>query len=311
MSTYENFLTTIHDNYIILEKYIGKEDFIRIEKSNKKIIIDCNCFTGSTIKHVDLDNISELRIGAFINSNIEEVNLSKNIVEIPRLCFGNCKNLKKINLENVKTIVDFAFNDCSALEEADLKNCNFIGAYGFSKCENASFKNLENVEFINEMALNKCKMDFITLNKIITIKEKAFKDCEIFSLKINNECDIDKSAFYDAKITKLILSKKPNFYPYTMDEKKEKLSNICVYSNFKDIEYKVPKIIYKETIDSLLNKGFNINQVNQIIKAYDKDIYMSEISSETSADLLRTIRMNYDKLPFFYQTMINERTNNN
>lgn len=82
------------------------------------IIIETDSNTTYLCKYTDsntnvsLDKYDKLWENAFDGTNVEEVNCGA-IKEIPRECFANCKNLKRVDMPNVESIKDFAFANSS------------------------------------------------------------------------------------------------------------------------------------------------------------------------------------------------------
>ncbi|MDE6046999.1 MAG: leucine-rich repeat domain-containing protein, partial [Anaeroplasmataceae bacterium] len=72
--------------------------------------------------------VTKIKSRAFMNkTNLEEIILSENLIEIERLAFLNCRKLEKIDLSNVKTIGRNAFENCSSLKSVQLNLQDILG----------------------------------------------------------------------------------------------------------------------------------------------------------------------------------------
>lgn len=294
------------ESSITIKKYIGNKDEIKIPPSTKKIIIDYDCFNETKIKKVDLSSVDELKDGAFRNSEIEEVILSSKIKTIPRLCFARCEKLKQINLENIEIIVDFAFVDCRELEKINLQKCIQIGAYGFGNCSKLKSAKLNNVEFLYECAFKGCQIKEITLDKVIHIRRSCFGNSTIEKIEINNNCTIDHDAFENSKIDNILIKKHVSIDNKDYNPKYAyKNNNVYINSKLKNISLDGTRISYEEDMVDLEKKGFNSKQINQILKAYEKNIFLSEISPKINYEILRTIRISYFENIYIWQKIIN------
>lgn len=119
------------------------------------------------------------------------------VSSIPANAFGNCRNLKKINLHFVNNIGSFAFGDCRSLETlhigdsiVDATNPVYIGCYAFSKCIN-----LENVIVAcKSTRQDRIKLDDFDFHQVYD-EHRALKDDVYKSLTTYGWMFIDTRAF--------------------------------------------------------------------------------------------------------------------
>ncbi len=79
--------------------------------------IGSNSFAGTGFKKIDLpDTIIEISSSAFArNTNLEEFKFPKMVENVRIQIFEECKNLKKVDLSNIKEIEIGAFKNCGNL----------------------------------------------------------------------------------------------------------------------------------------------------------------------------------------------------
>lgn len=121
---------------------------------------------------------------AFYNkNNIKEIILPKEIIEINRQAFSNCRNLTKINLENVEIIHKNAFAYCLMLDNVNL-NCTDLGASAFYHCDSLNVINLGNkIETIGSMSLSETNIERITIpSSVKMLGKNAFIYCDRLSI---------------------------------------------------------------------------------------------------------------------------------
>lgn len=121
---------------------------------------------------------------AFYNkNNIKEIILPKEIIEINRQAFSNCRNLTKINLDNVEIIHKNAFAYCLMLDNVNL-NCTDLGASAFYHCDSLNIINLGNkIETIGSMSLSETNIERITIpSSVKMLGKNAFIYCDRLSI---------------------------------------------------------------------------------------------------------------------------------
>lgn len=98
--------------------------------------------------------------GLFWNSSVEEVYLP-NLEILGQTDFSSCKNLRKVNLENVVEVKGSqVFSDCSSLEILDLPNLT-------------TFENINKANF----ALRCLQLKAVNMPKVTSLPNNAFTEC--------------------------------------------------------------------------------------------------------------------------------------
>ncbi len=138
----------------------------------------------------------------FSGSNISRVVFSKGITSIGIYSFGNCNNLKTIEIpDSVISIGNSAFNGCSYLESVSFENgLETIGNYAFNGCRRLISVDLpDSVTSIGIGAFGECrKLKTIKLpSEISTISNSLFYRCyELSDVTIpESVTSIGESAF--------------------------------------------------------------------------------------------------------------------
>ncbi|EAY09264.1 hypothetical protein TVAG_133220 [Trichomonas vaginalis G3] len=112
-------------------------DFMGVEYGETKI---------TSIKYLSED-IYKLSDYAFAFwSKLQTVEFSSNIMALGYGSFGNCTELREINLPDVFAISDSAFYRCIKLEKISVPNVQVIGEYAFWHCDK-----LTSIEFPKEL----------------------------------------------------------------------------------------------------------------------------------------------------------------
>ncbi|MDE5856361.1 MAG: leucine-rich repeat domain-containing protein [Anaeroplasmataceae bacterium] len=133
-----------------------------------------------TIKDTIHDKpVTKIKARAFMKkSNLKEVTLGTNIIEIERLAFLDCKKLKNINLDNVKVIGRNAFENCISLEEIHLSAEDILGG-AFIGCNNLSLVELKDVYSIGSYAFANTSIKEIKIpSSCSLVGEEVFYGCE-------------------------------------------------------------------------------------------------------------------------------------
>ena len=156
------------------------------------------------------------------NGNIEKVILPKTLSNIDYRAFYNCRNLKQINLEDVKYIDIYAFSDTN-IEKVLMKNIKEIGMYAFSNCTELQEVVIEDsLKKIDSSAFEECKKlkRVILPESLEEIKDNAFTGCKnIVELVLPSKVKISKAAFDEKTIELLKSDSKDN-------KTKEKIYNL-------------------------------------------------------------------------------------
>ncbi len=119
-------------------------------------------------------------IGSYIAhsaSGLQETVLPEHVTDIPRSAFQDCKKLRKINIENVKSIGSYAFSKTS-FTDIDLSQVRNIGESAFSNTPLQDVK-LSNIETMGESAFAGSFVRTVDLGGIENIPNMAFHECKL------------------------------------------------------------------------------------------------------------------------------------
>ena len=152
------------------------------------------------------DFITVIGNNAFFNcSNIQSINIHKNVKSIGNNAFQNCAALSNVNFETgskLNSIGDAAFYNCTALTSIDIpENVTTIKNKAFDGSGLKSITIPKNVVSIENLAFSDCKsllnVDFEDGSVLDTIGEEAFKSCvKLTAIEIPDSVDtIDIYAF--------------------------------------------------------------------------------------------------------------------
>ncbi len=187
------------DPYLIKQHYIG-------DKGKE--------FDGQRITKVIIpDGVTAIESYAFAGMiELEEVVLPKSLVKIGMGAFYGCKNLKNVNLENVKFINKDAFSGTKLGEDQEIKldSVVAIGNYAF---ENTLLKSVILPTTSQSLGIgafkgNKQLKTVVFDAEKIKVGESAFEDCLGISIIDVNAAVIARKAFYNCTaLTKVTLGK--------------------------------------------------------------------------------------------------------
>ena len=152
------------------------------------------------------DFITVIGNNAFFNcSNIQSINIHKNVKSIGNNAFQNCAALSNMNFETgskLNSIGDAAFYNCTALTSIDIpENVTTIKNKAFDGSGLKSITIPKNVVSIENLAFSNCKsllnVYFEDGSVLDTIGEEAFKSCvKLTAIEIPDSVDtIDIYAF--------------------------------------------------------------------------------------------------------------------
>ena len=210
---------------------------------NGTIDICREAFFEAKIKHVILPNtLQYIDYSAFWSSFIEEIDIPDIIKSIPKDCFVECLNLKKVKLpKDLEIIAYSAFRNCEKLEEINIpKSVYRIAGCAFEGCKGLKEIILpENLERLEECAFCNCNIKKFTIPKKVKFLDafidKDKKDIKIFMNKemIKDLEDIASDDFIDL--------------------------NSCYIINMK-------------SLDDLLDEGKSFKQINEIYKEIGQEL---------------------------------------
>ena len=153
-------------------------------------------FISGYIIEFNNTSLDKLRIGAFAESDVVNVNIPK-VDKIPDYAFYQCYDLETINCPKVYSIGERAFERCYKLTTTDFPEVNYLGEFAFYLCEEITNVNFPQLSNIQKYALSGCKkitnVDFPLLT---SIDENAFSSCYNLTSAILPKADrIEASAF--------------------------------------------------------------------------------------------------------------------
>lgn len=187
----------------------GVDSSLKVLNIKKKLNVNgTECFVQSiefgALRESDVEEINLPEEGIDINSfdfrNLYSLcvvkNLDKANIISSKYLFSGCCNLRCVNLpEKLEVIGEDMFDGCTALENIKIpKNVRKIGVDSFFGCCKLNRVDIEegrNLENIEKGAFAGCKnLEYINVPKDIDIAQYAFFDCD----KLNLNCDIPMSA---------------------------------------------------------------------------------------------------------------------
>lgn len=185
-------------------------------------------FAGSRIKQILLPRHGKVRIAdmAFVGSELEEITLASNVVNVGIGAFSACKSLTNakfsgstslathvfsscpelttVTLNAVDTIKSNTFADCRKLSTViGSSTLKYIGNAAFLDCHSLSeFKFGEILEHIGESAFAGCGLKFIDMTccySLTAISDWAFANCSAVESVTLPDCltHIGQGAFFD------------------------------------------------------------------------------------------------------------------
>lgn len=195
--------------------FSGCSNLIAVDLS-KCIYVDRFCFNQCyNLIYANLSSCSEIKQYAFYDCiSLSEVLLSKELEYIPDNTFGNCTDLKNINLENVKKIGSRAFGECKSLEFVDLSNCEEFyssegndAGYSFYMCTSlVEVVNSPKLKIIPQWTFASCfeleKFNFLYCEEIY---DYAFwRNTKFENINLNNIKKIQGYPFINATAIRFI-----------------------------------------------------------------------------------------------------------
>lgn len=140
-----------------------------IFRENKNIL---SLYLPDTIKELKENMCSECDF-------LIEVHIPTQVTKIPSNCFRNCKELEKINLENIKIIENSGFSNNYALNNINLDNLEKVNNYGFLWCVSLEKVNAPKLTYIGNDSFSNCKFleEIKYSDKLSYLGRHAFYDC--------------------------------------------------------------------------------------------------------------------------------------
>lgn len=164
-----DYINGVPVGYVYLDSSKSKKIEYAIFENHVKLFPYKIFSENDVIRKIILSEEMLLSNGALINKeNLKEIKISNKEKNIPKNCFYGCKNLEKININNIENI-----NHCS-----------------FYKCKNLNIDLPDKLKKIGFKAFAKSGIKEITIPKsVIKIDELAFSQCENL-IRLNSLTDI-------------------------------------------------------------------------------------------------------------------------
>ena len=160
---------------------------------------DDNIDRKTTVLHMS-SNVTEIVPKKFKDYNfLHSVVMNKSVQKIGSYAFANCKQLKTVEMTNVKEIYKYSFSCCEKLEQVNgSETCKVFREYCFGGCTELGKIDLLGAEFIEMSGFEDCSslIDVGNALSVMDIDERAFRGCEeLLQIKLNNVKRIGDRAF--------------------------------------------------------------------------------------------------------------------
>ena len=208
-------------------------------------IVGCDENLKDVLIPEEIDGMPVIKIGAkaFYCSNIEKIEIPRNVTDIEKYAFQGCIFLSDIKLLGMITnIGQNAFDTCSSLTEIKLPDSvTNIDENAFYNCSNLKTINIpDGVISIKACTFDRCSsLTYIEIPESVTeIGPNAFCDCECLSeIKIPKAVkSIGISAFQDcSSLTYIEIPQNVNMIEYGTFYNCNSLKNITIMGDIKEI----------------------------------------------------------------------------
>ena len=222
------------DIYIVFKQATLSDFFVRYDSSNLTFSISNYNGTDIVVKipQYVTTNGAKYRLNriddrCFYNTiTVEQIEVQfldqNRDIEVGDNAFGECINLKYVNIGNIISVSDDAFSGCSSLVSLDLDSCKTIGARAFRECYNLISVDLNSCVEIFKYAFADCySLKSIVLSEDLTyIPDRAFDGCSsLDNINLSYIQKIGSRSFYNCKsLTVIDLSSLKEFYSSEGDE---------------------------------------------------------------------------------------------
>lgn len=305
------FLNTSSLKKIIVDENNPKYCSIDGILYNKKQDLLIYCPDGYEKKSFAVpDKVRTIKENAFRNNkNIKEIFMNDNVEKIEAFAFDNCWSLEKIKLSNnINTFNRRVFADCHKLEEINIpQKISKIAAYAFFANEKlksfilnpsvsllgfGTFKSSGIKDFTID---NNCKIDYINpdtlcfvhlnnffINKDISFIPKSITNSTIENLYFSSDVTSKtinlnhlKSVFDTTEVSNIYINK--------LNTEIKNLDKILEYCKEVGIN-----LVYVEPLEQLETR-YTYQQINQIIKGYQKGLLLNGLSPNISHETFRDL----------------------
>ena len=154
-------------------------------------------FTGSGDSCVIPAGITVVAEGAFINNRqIRHVDLG-DVRHVGARAFQDCVNLESVKMGKVTEVGPMAFEFCGSLSDIELGEVTDIGEYAFSHCVSLDFKKLpESIKNVGASAFSHTAIRRADLRWLPAIPDALFQGCTALEYAdIRGACAIGSDAF--------------------------------------------------------------------------------------------------------------------
>lgn len=235
------------------------------------------------LKEVDLSSIKNLGDYCFESSEIKSVKLPDSLEKIPLRCFNKCRFLENVNVPpQLIKIAGGAFNGCFELKEYNADNIDMLGMNAFS---DTGLKNVvisKKLKYLNNDTYKNLDIDNLLIpSNIEIIQDNAFSNSDIKNLYIGS--GLETTTLWDLSRMFRLYYLDTMMINQTKDDLKE-YNDIARFCNNKNI-----KLITAKTLNELEENGFDYGQISQIIKGYESDLILSDLSIDTPVPVLRNL----------------------
>lgn len=136
---------------------------------------------------------------AFANTSLENVSLHPSIISISNNAFSGCKNLKEIDLKNVKSIFAHAFSE-SGLQTIESTVVETISEGAFSGCKELTYVSLPNVINIPLWTFAGSGVVGVYMTNVLKVGDGAFEDCvDLTSVQFKDKVSVGAQSFMNCK----------------------------------------------------------------------------------------------------------------
>ena len=196
----------------------------------------------ANLQQLDLSGANTRSMGGCANLNkLSTVVLPASCTVINDNAFYQCKRLKSINLNAIRTVGNRAFYQCTAIKNLNMPLVTSIGAYAFAEGVLVS-ANIPLVQSIDEYAFYANPgLASVTMPIVTSIGRNAFEYCyALTQLDISNATTIGERAFNmddrNGHITQVLLSDELETIPHKCFYGNPDLTTIALPAALKTIE---------------------------------------------------------------------------
>lgn len=160
-----------------------------------------SAFEKSQLKNVVIKttSIDGIQGSMFKETPLESVELSSSILYINGSVFENCKNLKEIDLKNVKTIDVHAFRE-SGIQSIESTTVETISEGAFMGCKELTYVSLPNVISVPLWAFAGSGVVGVYMTNVLKVDDGAFEECvDLTSVQFKDKVSVGSQSFMNCK----------------------------------------------------------------------------------------------------------------